>query len=182
MKGHGHQVTAKSQIIPKRSEASNESPSMVKRMDVISHRPLHLQEEEINAVGGTGQLPPRRDSIVEVDDGSLLTQVSSGINAKEGNSMTTNRFTQEGTTKQHLSTATQRSGHWHQVSTAEMKKIKKSEVPIESLMTKRRYRRSFGYRTKCIPMKMKKCLMFKVNGLVKDYCVMYATVLCTALD
>ena len=177
----GHKVTTKSAMIPKRSESSNESSSMAKRSAEIFGRPLQLQEEENNAVRA-GQPPRQRESSTEVDDGSLLTRVNSGINAKEGNPMSTNRFTQEGTTEQHLSTANQASGHWHQVSTAEIKKMKKSEVPTKSLMTKRRYRRSFGYKTKCIPMKMKKCQMFKVNGLVKEYCVTYATVLCTALD
>lgn len=164
-----------------RSMISLADPSPVKKSEEIFGRPLHLQEEENNAVG-VGQPPCQRESGTEVDDGSLLTQVSSGINAHEGNPMPTNIFTQEGTTKQHLSTVTQRSGQWHQVSTEEIKKIKKSEVPTKSLMTKRRYRRSFGYKTKCIPMKMKKCQIFKVNGLVKDYCVTYGTVLCTALD
>ena len=132
----------------------------------------------------TGHLPLRRQPSTEVDDGSLLTRASSEINTKEGDLISINRITKEGTAKQHLSTLTQRpvitdNGYDHQASTEEMMK---SEVPIKSLMTKRRYRRGFGYKTKCIPMKMKKCQIFKVNGLVKDYCIMYATVMCTALD
>ena len=146
--------------------------------------PHFCPQKEGSNTKGTCQLPPQRQSSAGVDDGSLLTRVNSEINTKEEDLMSINWIIKEGTAKQHFSTVTQRpvitdNGYDHQVSGEEMMK---SEVPTKSLMTKRRYSWGFGYRTKCIPMKLKKCQIFKVNGLVKDYCVTYATVMCTALD
>ena len=47
---------------------------------------------------------------------------------------------------------------------------------------RRRLRRTFGYRTKCIPQKKLKCKMFKVGEKEKTFCVNYTASVCIALD
>ena len=46
----------------------------------------------------------------------------------------------------------------------------------------KRFRRSYGYRTQCIPVEKMKCQIFKVNNIEKNFCVMYTEYICTALD
>ena len=46
----------------------------------------------------------------------------------------------------------------------------------------RRHRRSFGYKTKCIPTETKKCQVFVVRGVWKNICIKYTELMCTALD
>ena len=47
---------------------------------------------------------------------------------------------------------------------------------------KRRFRRSFGYKTQCIPVEKVKCKVFNVDGMVKNFCLTYTELICTALD
>ena len=55
-------------------------------------------------------------------------------------------------------------------------KKSQEEVP------KRRFRRSFGYKTQCIPEEKVKCKVFNVDGMVKNFCIMHTELSCTALD
>ena len=52
----------------------------------------------------------------------------------------------------------------------------------ESSTPQRRTRRSYGYRTQCIPVEKTKCQVFRVNNAEKNFCVMYTEYICTALD
>ena len=47
---------------------------------------------------------------------------------------------------------------------------------------RRRHRRSFGYKTKCIPTETEKCRVFVVRGVWKNICIKYTEFMCTALD
>ena len=114
------------------------------------------------------------------------SRIFMGINAKEGEPMSTlqnaNRSIKEVKIKQSLVTAklsliSEVRGLHHQFPTKSLLKF-----PNTSPLMRRRYRRSFGYKTKCIPMKMKQCRIFNVNGLLKNYCVTYSAMVCTALD
>ena len=46
----------------------------------------------------------------------------------------------------------------------------------------KRFRRSFGIKTKCIPVEKIKCQTFKVKNIEKNFCVKYTEYICTALD
>ena len=46
----------------------------------------------------------------------------------------------------------------------------------------RRYRRSFGTKSICIPKQKKNCTPFTYGGISKNFCVKYTEIICTALD
>ena len=130
------------------------------------------------------------DPNTESDGGKLSAQLGTGI-MKKGEPISTEQNTdrtiKEATAMQHIISAAQlpvkptKRGHGHQFS-IKSPLMKKREFSTKSPLMRRRYRRSFGYKTKCIPMKMKQCRVFNVNGLLKNYCVTYSAVVCTALD
>ena len=65
---------------------------------------------------------------------------------------------------------------------------KNGKTPLKSTskngkaILKKRFRRSFGYKTQCIPVLKTKCQVFRVNKLEKNFCVKYTEYYCTALD
>ena len=52
----------------------------------------------------------------------------------------------------------------------------------KSLRRHQRHRRSFGTKTICIPVQMRKCKVFTYRGISKNFCVTYTQHTCTALD
>ena len=52
----------------------------------------------------------------------------------------------------------------------------------KELKQRRRFRRSFGYKTKCFLLKKRVCKAFKVDGITKNFCLQYDEIVCTALD
>ena len=64
--------------------------------------------------------------------------------------------------------------------------IKATDAPLlrtnKKTSLKKRFRRSYGYSTKCIPVEKMKCRMFNVNNLKKEFCIKFIKFLCTALD
>ena len=54
---------------------------------------------------------------------------------------------------------------------------KNGEAPL-----KKRFRRSYGYKTQCIPVLKTKCRVFRVNNIEKNFCIKCTDYICTALD
>ena len=60
--------------------------------------------------------------------------------------------------------------------------IMKEKSGKKSYVMKQRFRRSFGFKSKCIPEEKKKCWIFHHRGLKKIFCLMYTDTVCLALD
>ena len=61
-------------------------------------------------------------------------------------------------------------------------KINFRNSPSKQQKQQRRFRRSFGYKTQCLPVKKIRCKAFTVGRIKKNFCLEYVQIVCTALD
>ena len=91
-------------------------------------------------------------------------------------------------TKSSVSTTSNRRTDSLEITTTITNTNKNTEATLKNTNTntetplKKRFRRSYGYRTQCIPVEKTKCQVFRVNNIEKNFCVMYTEYICTALD